>query len=115
MGGSMIKKHCPYCHATIDFETEPKPGTCWKCGQDYIVVYRLRRTCLEIPYEKRNYETEVLDYIKKKGKTCYSEIVIGTRISRGKTSQVLQELKRNGVLNVSKQGNLKWVSLKVEA
>lgn len=109
-----VLRKCPHCGAMVSVLPSQMEGFCHKKEKTYHVKRHLSTVKLEADFEKRDYEQEIINFIKKKGKTCASEIVSGASISKGKVSQVLGVLKRNDVLRVSQQGRFRWVEIQSE-
>lgn len=109
-----LLRKCPHCGGMVNVLPDQTEGFCQNKGKMYFVKRHLSAVKLEAPFEKRDYEGEILNFINKKGKTYASEIVSGASISKGKVSQVLTKLIGDGLLRSSQQGRFRWVEIRSE-
>jgi len=108
------KYKCPHCGHLILIIAEQKHGICDRCTKFYIVHYHLSRITLDKEFILRNYETEVLRYIEKRGRSYASEISIGIGASKGVVSMTLRGMIERKLLEVKPRGRTRWVSLPKE-
>lgn len=110
----ILGKHCPYCRHLVHIEEGDKTGTCDRCTNEYIVKYHLSRIRLIKVFVPRDYETEILAFIKKRTRTYAGEISCNVGMSKGLVSTTLRRLEDKRLIIVTPRGKTKWVTLLAE-
>lgn len=110
----LIGKHCPYCRHLVHIEVGQKEGVCDRCYKTYIVKYHLSKIRLIKEFVPRDYETEILLFIAKRGKTFAGEISSYVGISKGVVSTTVKSLEERRKITVTRRGKTKWITLSKE-
>jgi hypothetical protein len=110
-GKMTLAKHCPYCRHLIKIEMGQTNGICDRCKRVYTVKYHLTKITLQKEFKPRDYETEILAYITRKGKSYAGEISYQVGASKGVVSQTLHKLEVKGLVQVVPRGKTKWIIL----
>lgn len=106
-----IYRACPHCHCFI-FANIHENGYCIKCGKPYEVKFLLSKIKLVAPFDQRNYESEILSYIKKVDKTYSMEIGKTLHITHGTVYSIVSRLKNKNIIKVTPYGNKRIIELR---
>jgi DNA-binding CsgD family transcriptional regulator len=106
---TLIKRKCPHCGGFTEVDPSKKSGIC-DCGSTYTVKHHLNRISIEGPFEKRNYEEEILSYIRTH-KTCSREIIKNLSIAPGTVYTVLYRLKNKNIISVEPSKHNRIITL----
>jgi sugar-specific transcriptional regulator TrmB len=88
-----------------------KGGACDRCLKEYLVKYHLTKIRLTKIFVPRDYETEILAYITRKGKSYAGEISSHVGASKGVVSHTLRSMESKGLIKIVPRGKTKWVML----
>lgn len=109
-----IPKHCPYCRHLVKINSGQERGLCDRCGNIYVVKYHLTKIRLKKEYIPRDYDAEVLEFLRKRRKSYAGEISSHIGASKGVVSQSLRRLEARKIIIFIPRGKTKWVHLSDE-
>lgn len=109
-----MNKHCPYCKHLLVLPDNAIGGTCDRCHNNFLVKYHLTKIRLVKVFIPRDYEMEILNYIKKKNRTYAVEISSSLVASKGRVSITLRSLENQKKIKVIRRGKTKWIELTEE-
>jgi predicted transcriptional regulator len=107
----ILAKHCPYCRHLVKVEHGELGGVCDRCGKIFTIKYHLTKIRLQKEFIPRNYETEILAVIAKKGKSYAGELSYKIGASKGVVSITLHNMEAKGLVEVIQRGKTKWIVL----
>lgn len=105
----ILSKHCPYCRRAVKITMGQKTGKCEQCGKTYHVRYLLSKIKLAVEFVQRDYETEILEFIRRKKKTYSVEITSKLGVSKGRVSTTINSLCKRNLVIIEQRGKTKWV------
>lgn len=111
----MLGKHCPYCRHLVHITFGDTDGKCDRCYNTFLVKYHLSKIKLAKTFIPRDYEAEILAFIRKRKRTYAGEISCNVGISKGVVSVTLQNLAARRIIIISPRGKTKWVTLQPES